>query len=322
MKKKLKFVIVSPPQESGGSIALHALYRYLKDKKYNVKVFYTLSFEYRKGLKNKARFWINLLKFRIKDIIKRILVKIFGEKKYLKNKSFKGYVNCPIRNVKRKIFPWVGKNTVVVYPEIVYGNFMHAKNVVRWFLYHNRYENDNQAFGKNDLFVCYRDVFNDKLLNPDNNRLYVPYYNLDLYKRTNFGKRSGVCYIIRKGNNRTDLPKIFDGPIIDDLTEIDKVEVFNSCERCISYDTQTAYSGIAALCGCESIVVIEPGKKKEDYIGVGDKVCGVAYGFSEDELKYARDTKENLFEFYKNKNQEGIFYVDNFINLCKKKFGK
>ena len=113
-------------------------------------------------------------------------------------------------------------------------------------LYYSTYK-EGDIDKDRDLVICFRLEFNDWELNPDGKVVHCPFFNKELYKQTNFGERKGTCYVLHKGKNRSDLPEEFDGIIVDDLTETEKVKVFNQCERCISYDTQTAYSTIAAL---------------------------------------------------------------------------
>ena len=310
---KYKFVIVSMRQNCGGPIALHALCKYLSDLGYDSKIFYTGNFVYKK--ENKCRFWLSWLKYTIIDFIKIIIVKL--NKGAIKKKPLRyaGYGYKPVNGCKRKFTPFVDKNTIVVYPEITYGNFLKAKNVVRWLLYYNKlYNEDNpDSYDKGDLFFCYREVFNDAILNPDLNKLQTPFYNLNLYKQTNFGKREGKCYIIRKGKNRSDLPKHFDGIVIDNLSEYEIVDVFNKCEICVSYDTQTAYSKIASICGCLSIVIPEPDKTKEDYLAADDFSYGVAWGWSKEEIEYAQNTKSELVDMYKQLNSDGVEMTKKFI---------
>ena len=98
------------------------------------------------------------------------------------------------------------------------------------------------------------------------------------------------------------------------MTEEDKVEAFNKYEFCYSYDTQTFYSTIAALCGCKSIVVLEPGKTKKDYIGPDDPdTYGVAYGNSPNELHRAETTRNlliNSLNFSKTNNENTSLFIE------------
>ena len=301
----MKFVIVTPRQKWGGAIALHVLYQNLINSGHDVTIFYTEVYSYKKSLLKRINYWRKWLLYCLED---------YKEQK-------KEPYDWPIKNVRRKYIPFVSKDTIVIYPDTIYGNPLNAKKVVRYFLYYNRFSNDEDAYGKNDLFFCYRKQFNDWKLNPSGKMIQPSYFDLDLYKRTNFGERHGTCYIIRKGKNRTDLPISFDGPIIDEMPEEKKVEVFNNSERCISYDTQTAYSSIAAMCGCLSIVVPEKGKGRNDYLTDDDVVYGVAYGFSDDEIAYAINTANRVKELYEKQNAEGIEEAKKFVNICEEYFG-
>lgn len=200
------------------------------------------------------------------------------------------------------------------------GNPLHAKNVVRWMCYYNRFPNDDTWYSPTDLFFDYRSQFNDPKLNPEGRILHIFHFDKDLYKRTNFGERKGNCYVIRTGAGRADLPTSFDGPIIDDLRETEKVEILNQCERCYLYDTQTFYSSIAALCGCIPIVVLEPGKTKKDYVKPEDKVYGVAYGDTEKEILYAIKTRGDVMKRIDGMLSANEPSVTSFIETCKDYF--
>lgn len=291
----MKFVIVSPRQRYGGAIVLHQLCLMLTQHGHDAKIFYTQVYAYKPH--RHFEFWIHWIVYLIKDILRLVCAKILGNAAAC-FASLNGYSYFPVKGCKRKWTPFVSKDTVVIYPETVYGNFLHAEHVVRWLLYFNRFKNDPQAYGKNDLFICYRDVFNDNKLNPLGNKVTLCYFDFDLYKNTiPLKSRVGTCYIIRKGASRADLPKTFDGPIIDDMTESQKVQMFNKCRYCISYDTQTAYMKVAALCGCIPVVMPEEGKSRKDYTSSPD--YGVAYGLSEEEIDFAVRTRDELLEWFK-----------------------
>lgn len=321
---KIKFVIISPRQRnSGGAVVLHELCRRLRLMGYDAKIYYTEYFNYSdRNVVQWLKYVIKKILFLIKDTFFLIVVKIMGKEKLKKYSFFNGYAYYQVEGCKRKIIPRVDDETIVVYPEVVRGNILHAKNVVRWFLYHNLYLHDKKDYGINDLFITFRDVFNDWELNPDGKKVYLTYYDQNLYKQTNYGERKGNCYIIRKGINRCDLPDYFDGPVIDDYSEIKKVEILNQCKYCYSYDTQTAYMRIAAMCGCIPIVMVERGKKREDYLKNDDRVYGVAYGDSKEEIKYAVQTKKKLFQELNKKTKDNEFNIIKFLEYCKDHFNQ
>lgn len=305
--KKYKYVIVSPPGNAGGIIALHALCHYLSEQGENAKMFYLDRGFYSK---HSRLVWLYSWLYSVKDWLKIKLHK----------KTNMNMLGC-----SRKWLPIVDKNTVVIYPEIFYGDFLNSKKVVRWLLYHNRFfAQDGEktiGYGKRDLFFCFRDVFNDEKLNPQKRTLHMTYFDLDTYKKYNYGERKGKCYIVRKGWERSDLPETYDGPVIDYLSEEAKVRHFNECEYCISYDTQTAYSQIAALCGCISVVMPEAGKTKADYREKEELTYGVAFGMMEDEIQHAKDTAPLVELMYKKSIDENVENAAYFISECEAYFG-
>ena len=298
---------------------LHALCKYLAEDGYDAKIMHSDVFIYRRF--HKIQFWIEWIAYSLKDIFKEIAVKLLGEKGRKYGEFFKGYYDESVKGYKKTRWPFVDKNTVAVYPDIVFGNPLRSKNVVRWLLYYNRFTKYERAYGKNDMFFAYRSIFNDEKRNPEKRLLCLSYFDLDLYKRTNFGERSGTCYIIRKGKQRSDLPVSFDGVIIDDLPEEEKVKVFNQSKYCVSYDPQTAYSDLAALCGCISVIVPEPGKTREDYRKQEDKSYGVAFGFAPDEIEYAEKTAAYLPAYFTSINENGKKAARGFAEECETYFG-
>lgn len=97
---------------------------------------------------------------------------------------YKNRFRPTMTGLKRQLFPFFSKrNTIVVYPEVCYANFLNARNVVRWFLSYNRFVGDFNAYGNDDLFITFRDVFNDLKLNPDKKKLL--YHTLTRIYTTN-----------------------------------------------------------------------------------------------------------------------------------------
>lgn len=322
--KKLKFVIASPINYSGGVIVLHNLCRLLIQIGYDAKMIYfrngelnprKIKFFWLRWMIYNIRFSVNL--YELKNMLKHLLNVIRGTDQDEKH-------SIPFHFKYRKFIPILSSNTIVVYPEIFFGNPLHSKKVVRWLLYYNSFfEFNNEStvgFDRNDLFFAYRDIFNDERLNPEKRILCTPFFDLDLYKRTNFGQRKGKCYILRKGAWRIKSEDCSDGIIIDDLSEPEKVKVFNQCEYCISYDTQTAYSRIAAICGCISIVVPEEGKEKKDYRSPSDNTDGIAFGFDKSEIDFAISTQSRAKKYYEDQNKDSLNQVKHFVEVCNEVF--
>jgi hypothetical protein len=269
----------------------------------------------RKKVEN-SRYKKSIVVFQLIALYNYMLFKITGRERIHRNGI--PFFFSLVKGCKRQYHPFFNKkNSIVIYPEVVFGNPLDADNVVRWLLNKTKYKDIPNAYFTTDLFIAYRDVFNDVDLNPNKYILNQLYFNLELYNRYNYGERKGKCYIIRKGAKRPDLPSSFDGPVIDKLPEKEKVRLFNVCEYCYSYDTQTAYTSIAAICGCISIVVPEPGKSREDYRGEGDSPgYGIAYGDNKEEIEWALSTVDKLAESidHTESNIKNAMYLIEILN--------
>lgn len=303
--KKPKFLIVSPHQFWGGPVVLHLLCRMLADYGYESKVF--LLRPNVRYPKSRQEFLQQYLPFMNKNS---------EHKLDSQEGSVKG---CELTN-----WPYVDDDTIVVYPEVIFGNPLAAKHVVRWFLGAIRPKGDagEQPYGKDDLFICYREIFNDYILNPTCRQVQLLHFNHDLYKRTNYGHREGSCFIIRKGHIRADLPETVPGIIIDNLPDEEKVKVMNQCEYCYSFDTQTFYSTVAAMCGCISVVIPEPGKKRGDYLAEGDENLGfgIAFGTSPEEIEFARSSQKKLHDWIDSFDVRNHENVQKFLAYCQEYF--
>lgn len=312
---KKRILIVRPHGKNGGCIVLSLLCALLREKGYDARVFPIRSFP-QKG-QHMLAWWKEWIVYVLNIFIYRL------KKVYFKN-PYTSYMNGdrdffydPVQGTKMQLCPFIRRSkTIVLYPECVYGNFLKAKHVIRWLL-SDRYEENRQKFGKDDLVIAYRQIFNDYNVNPTCKMVNITHFNSALYRQTNFGPRTGNCYIVRKGKGRGDLPKVFDGPVIDGKSESEIVEIFNSSKYCYSYDTQTMYSSIASVCGCVSIVVPEEGKSREDYLSSGEHGYGVAYGDSAEELLYAEKTREKLIESldYTERNEYNIQKFLEYIKI-------
>ena len=307
----MKFVIVTPKVfVGGGPLVLHVLCRELNLLGHDAKIYYVQS----GNGKGDRRFWIKQLGYFWTNLYKESchrLSKLFmGER----HSFFRQYCYNPVEGCHRKWLPLVSSDTIVVYPDIFRGNILRARNVVRWLLCFNRFKDDENAYAPNDLFFCYREIFNDYSLNPDCKTITFNFFDSKLYKQINKKARTGCCYIVRKGAQREDLPQTFDGPVIDRWPEEKKVEAFNQYKYCYFYDTQTFYTIVAAVCGCIPIVVPEPGKTKGDYLGKGDGGLGVAYGDTPEEIDYAVQTRntciKKLRQFETNNRKTAKYFVD------------
>lgn len=319
----MKIIIVNSYEYFGGTLVLSSLCRHLSGRGYDARLFMIPRFPTKRiGI---LYFWYSWFRHNCGFKLKKIMYYMHVRNRYFDDKFYKPIICNHTYGCKIEYNPFFNKSkTIVVYPEVVFGNFLNAKNVVRWLLYFYNYHGDLNAYSKDDLFICYRKIFNSIDLNPLQKEVNIFDFNSKLYYQYNFSNRSGICYLIRKGKTRKDLPKSFKGKILDDCSsEKEMVQILNESKYCYIYDTQTFYATIAAVCGCIPIVMIEEGKCRADYL-VGDdsKGYGIAYGNTDDEIEFAIRTRDKLLQsldFTQSNNiniNRFIFYLEDYFK-CK-----
>jgi hypothetical protein len=315
-ERKKKFIIVSGRVTRGGTLVLGLLCKLLNEKGFNARMFYLNSVPHKDT--HWRKWWFRQIRSYIKLPIIRILCALNKKTQKVQFSIWRELLYQPIKRLPVKFLPLFNKeNTIVIYPEIIYGNFLKAKHVIRYLLSYNKLYTleDKDSFGEKDLFVTYRNIFNDPILNPDNNIVHLFWFDDKLYHQYNYTERTGNCYLIRKGRNRTDLPSTFDGPVIDTgMPEEDVVRIFNEAKFCYIYDTQTFYAIIASVCGCIPIIVMEPGRTITDYLSRDEAHYGIAYGMNTEQIQYAIDTRDKLLNSldYRESNERAI---NTFISL-------
>ena len=204
-------------------------------------------------------------------------------------------------------------DAIVIYPEIVNGNPLNAKHVVRWFLNKPGAITGKVNYGSGEQYFYFQEAFNEQMFNPDSdNKLMVTVFNEDVFYQTNFGKRQGRCFILRKGKKRKLKHAIQKHEVVDGLNHKKMAKIFNRVEFCYSYDMHTMYSVFAAMCGCKSIIVPEESMTIDEWQPVEAMRYGLAYG--EDNIEWAVNTKEKMIEYQKQKALESIEFVKQFIS--------
>lgn len=318
-----RIYIVNIREYRGGTLVLSALCGLLRELGYDARLLIVPYLPEEKIAR--INFYKDCIvkntKYLIKSVLKKYIARIYPSAKFVKH--FVSQANVlNIKGIKIQWYPFINKNSIVIYPEVVYGNVLGAKNVARWLLYKYYHKDDKGAYNKDDFFFAYRDIFDIPEFNPNHNIITIHYFNKELYRQYNpLKERVGNCYLIYKGRNRSDLPTKFDGPIIDSkMPQEEIVDILNNCKYCYCYDPQTFYMQIAAVCGCIPILVMEPNKTEKDYLSDNENHYGIAYGDNEEQIKYAVDTREKCLSLlnYDKQNRENALQL---IRLLQNRFG-
>ena len=223
----------------------------------------------------------------------------------------------------------IEQDCVVVYPEIISGNPLKAKNVVRWLLNtpgkftgvvnYGSFDEELFFYYAKNFAGEYKSFFNS-VEKHESRKLFTLDIKWDVYKNKGIPleKRRLKCHMFRKYENQ---PFVHDKDsiCIDNLPHEKVAKIFNKSKIFISYDLYSFYSVYAALCGCISIVVPKKGLSREEWMKHEGRRYGIAYGF--DDIEHALNTRDKLVEYLKKREKESIDSIKNFIDLTRKYFG-
>jgi hypothetical protein len=201
-------------------------------------------------------------------------------------------------------------DTIAIYPEIIPGNPLKAKRVIRWILCElgrNSSVNIWKTWSPDDIVYFYSS-YTPKIPRESINVLFSIYINPEFIspKPKNKDPDLPVYYIIRKGNKYHKTTPFYTNNqelLSDKLTHDELISKFTKCKLFICYDPYSYIAFIAAMCGCPCIVHPIPNISKDEWLNtlfIGNylldknkkSIAGISYGL--DELEYAKSTIDNV----------------------------
>jgi hypothetical protein len=203
---------------------------------------------------------------------------------------------------------------VVVYPEVVFGNPLRAKNVARWILHNPGFHTGKAHFSKGEIQFLYSSQFT-AIQSPhlqsapfELNVIDVK-WSLFCDGCLPFEKRRGSAYIMRKGKGRPLIHDLSDSICIDNRPLKEVAEIFKRVKYVYSYDTASFYSSLAAIAGATSIIMPNSDISVDPQ---GVKILhknGIAIGLKD--IERAMSTVKDLKTELKNRELES----DNSVKL-------
>ena len=212
-----------------------------------------------------------------------------------------------------------------IYPEVVPGNPMHSKHVIRWLLH----TPDNFCFGtastwgEEDLLFAYAPWIAKKSTQAgyriQDEILQSFFIDYDIFKDFK-NPRQGTCHIIKKGGvgEQDELPLNSDS--VEHAAKNPELlaETFNKYENFYCYDTRTFLPWLAALCGCNPVIACRPEPREDFFENLLGFDHGIAYGV--DDLDRAKRTRWRLKPKLMKKQNSNFITVKNFVELIKEKY--
>lgn len=213
---------------------------------------------------------------------------------------------------------------VVLYYEQVFGNPLKARNVARWLLHQPGYFSGVVYYGFNEMHIRFNEAIREfRYPNSQQADFLLPiiHYPLDLYNEVGCAvRRSGTAYCIRKGGGKAMQHDLSNSVLIDGLAHEEVAKIFKRVETFISYDTYTAYSRFAALCGCDSVVIPDAGVDEAQWYPNPEDRYGVAYGF--DQIGRARETRQLLRRKVQQEHEQSADAARQFVRACEAFFDR
>jgi|LakMenEpi03Aug12_release.lakeMendotaPanAssembly.Ray.scaffolds.fasta_scaffold128763_1 hypothetical protein len=242
-------------------------------------------------------------------------IKSIGRVAYITSKSTHYKLNSPFLGDSTILLD----DCVVVYPEIVHGNPINAKHVVRWIL--NTPGNCGgvgDGFYRNksdtDLIFKYSSFFHyDGKIN---GYLRCSFIDYDIFKNTNKLRDISECFLVKKGG----MSKQYHSNNAINLAHYQHnweatAELFNRCEKFYCYDNECFWVTLAALCGCTVIVIPNTDLTSHEWkTHFPYNKYGIAFGI--DELEWANNSKHLVLQNCLDHQIEDLKSVKVMINKC------
>ena len=188
--------------------------------------------------------------------------------KQLEKRGMDVYLYCPVQNQPDYKYieydmqlDYLKEEGIVIYPEVVSGNPLNFKRVVRYVLYYPGKLGGDKEYDKGEMIFTH-----DRMFTLLGDVLTVPYVDTTLFYDDKRPKTQD-CYFVYKGGKWRDAPET------RGLTEINMswpekreelAELLRSTGTLYSYDDCTSLLEEAALCGCKPKIITETGTR--DYI--------------------------------------------------------
>ena len=213
----------------------------------------------------------------------------------------------------------VSESSIVIYPEVIAGNPLAAKNVVRWLLHQPGFHTGVVDYDAEDYIFKFDDFAEVPAITGSGLPQLFLFVIHPAYENEGRKDRKGSCYILRKGAGRDLVHELEDSIKIDGLPHDVVADIFNQCETFYSYDEATMYSQFAALCGCVSVVIPKSFETREQWSKNHPLAkYGVAYGVHD--RSHAIETQPLLMQYLNDLEAEGRSSVEEFVSLTKTRF--
>lgn len=230
---------------------------------------------------------------------------------------FESYDKYNVKMVTEEVLSNID-DCIVVYPESWFGNYLNAKNVVRWMIGFPS-ELHIKTWSDKDLWFWYIPEYITQVHNKNKeNFLYVGETHKDIFYNKNLN-RDINCWTLRKAQDFIK-PDQYVHPkdsffipyhAAGDLFNLSLI--FNKSTDFYCYDNYTYLSIQALMCGTNSIVI--PNKlTKEQFLSGFELNKYVAFGI--DDLNRAKNIRNEFESSLNELEKKTTIQIHEFVNKC------
>lgn len=196
--------------------------------------------------------------------------------------SQRGNPKYPVPLISTKQAREAAKNGAwVIYPEIINGNPLKARNVIRWTLNKPGLLGGDEVYPESEHVFVYSEVFAPYLKNKIQGKLYMPTIDRTIFfPPENDEPRALTCYYVGKSRYKDG---VFDPKTTLEITrntppKSELGKIFRAAKVLYCFDNSTALIYEALLCGCHVIVIPDGTQTWEDYQKLELGTSGILWG--------------------------------------------
>jgi len=248
-----------------------------------------------------------------------ILINLGYDAGFYINENEEFHVNSSYKSQVYTISDIDVEKDLIIYPEIINGNPLGGKNIVRYIMNIGHIALDRKStWGDNDHWIYYSERFYDGL--KPKNILTISDSKLEYYKDYGIERNINDCFTYRKQHdNVANITKYHSEDAIEipfNCGDEYLITIFNSCKNFYCYDTESHLSVLAGLCGCNSIIISQ-NKTKEEIIDKQPPLkYGVAFGIGDIERSIQTRTLLRLY-MVQAEDLQIVKVLEYFTNILK-----
>ena len=156
---------------------------------------------------------------------------------------------------------------VVVYPEVIHGNPLHAKQVVRWVMNRPGVLGGDRVYDGHEHVITYSDMFTNSIRNHVEGKLYLPTIDETIFFDDGrpVSQRTLECYYTGKAGYK---PGFVNSENLFKITRTyparaELGKLFRASRTLYSFDNTTILVHEALMCGCRVVLIPDGTQTRE-----------------------------------------------------------